>query len=100
MGEHVETLEDFLRPGLRAACIGVNPAPRSVESGHYCQGTLGQRFFERLRSVDLLPRGSHWEDDLGFANGIGFTDIVKRPTRSATEVRAHEFVHGHVLLRP
>jgi len=47
----------------------------------------------------LLPRGSGWEDDLAFENGIGFTDIVKRPTRSATEVPPSEFVHGRELLQ-
>jgi hypothetical protein len=30
MGEQVETLEDLLRPGLRAVCVGINPAPTSV----------------------------------------------------------------------
>ena len=29
MGERVETLEDLLRPGLRAICIGINPAPNT-----------------------------------------------------------------------
>jgi TDG/mug DNA glycosylase family protein len=35
MGQQVETLEDLLRPGLRAVCIGINPAPTSVGAGHY-----------------------------------------------------------------
>jgi hypothetical protein len=35
MGQQVETLEDLLRPGLRAVCIGINPAPTSVRAGHY-----------------------------------------------------------------
>ena len=26
MGEQIETLEDLLRPGLHAVCIGINPA--------------------------------------------------------------------------
>lgn len=30
MGEPVATLEDLLRPGLRAVCIGINPSPVSV----------------------------------------------------------------------
>ena len=49
MGQPVETLEDLLRPGLRAVCIGINPAPTSVRAGHYYQGRLGQQFYERLR---------------------------------------------------
>ena len=42
MGEEIETLEDMLAPGLRAVCVGINPAPRSVRAGHYHQGTLGR----------------------------------------------------------
>jgi len=98
MGEQVETLEDLLRPGLRAVCIGINPAPTSVRAGHYYQGRLGQQFYERLRRAELLPRASGWEDDLAFNNGIGFTDIVKRATATASEVRREEFAHGRDLL--
>lgn len=35
MDKRVETLEDLLRPGLRAVCVGINPAPVSVAAGHY-----------------------------------------------------------------
>jgi TDG/mug DNA glycosylase family protein len=98
MGEKVETLEDLLRPGLRAVCVGINPALTSVAAGHYYQGRLGQGFYARLRRAGLLPSGSGWEDDLAFANGIGFTDIIKRPTASAGELRTEEYDHGKLLL--
>lgn len=99
LGEQIETLEDLLRPGLRAACVGINPAPTSVAAGHYYQGRLGQQFYERLRRAHVLPRAPGWEDDLAFENGIGFTDIVKRPTQKASEVRRDEFEHGREVLR-
>ncbi len=100
MGERVTTLEDLLRPDLHAACVGINPAPRSVEAGHYYQGRLGQGFFERLRQAGVLPASfAGYEDDAAFAAGIGFTDIVKRPTVSAKEVTPAEFTHGRELLR-
>lgn len=35
LGEPVETLEDLLRDGLYAVCVGINPSPVSVETGHY-----------------------------------------------------------------
>jgi double-stranded uracil-DNA glycosylase len=99
MGERVTTLEDLLRPRLRAVCIGINPSPVSVEAGHYYQGRLGQAFFARLRNAGVLPaRVESYEDDVAFAAGIGFTDIVKRPTRSAKEIRREEFEHGRGLL--
>jgi hypothetical protein len=56
-GQHVETLEDLLQPGLRAVCVGINPAPRSVRAGHYYQGNLGQRLFSRLSEAEVLPPG-------------------------------------------
>jgi TDG/mug DNA glycosylase family protein len=99
MGKRVVTLADLLRPGLRVACVGINPSLVSVQAGHYYQGRAGQRFFARLRSVGLLgdaARGT--EDDVAFAAGIGFTDIVKRPTARAKELRPGELAHGRGLL--
>ena len=97
-GDEIETLADLLQPGLRAVCVGINPAPRSVAAGHYYQGQLGQQFYRRLRSAGLLPDEPGWEDDLAFANGVGFTDIVKRPTARASEIRPDEFAYGRPLL--
>lgn len=99
MGEQVVTLEDLLRPGLRIVCVGINPSCVSVEAGHYYQGRAGQRFFARLRLISLIPaapRGG--EDDAAFEAGVGFTDIVKRPTASAKDLRSAEYVHGRELL--
>lgn len=92
-GEDIETLADLLRPGLRAAAVGINPAPKSVAAGHYYQGTYGQRFFDRLRRAGGLPDGDGFEDDRAFAAGIGFTDVVKRPTPSADQL-AEELADG------
>jgi TDG/mug DNA glycosylase family protein len=99
MGHQVETLEDLLRPGLRVVCIGINPAPRSVRAGHYYQGNLGQKFFSRLRETRVVPSGrGGWQDDEAFAAAVGFSDIVKRPTDKASQVRSDEYEHGQGLL--
>ena len=98
MGETVETLADLLRPGLRAVAIGINPAPTSVAAGHYYQGNYGQTFFRRLRKAGLLPDGDGYEDDQSYAAGIGFTDVVKRPTRSEKDLRPGELEHGSLCL--
>jgi len=99
MGESTETLADLLRPGLRAVCIGINPAPDSVRAGHYYQGNLGQRLFSRLSQTGAVPPGhGGWQDDEAFASGVGFTDIVKRPTARAADVRPEEYEHGQPLL--
>jgi TDG/mug DNA glycosylase family protein len=101
MGRPEETLEDLLRPGLRAVCVGINPSRVSMEAGHYYQGRLGRLFLRRLREVGLLREDAPgYEDDVLFADGVGFTDLVKRATSRAQELSPDEFVHGRgVLLR-
>ncbi len=91
MGGDIETLEDLLHPGLRAVCVGINPAEVSVAAGHYYQGRDGQRFLSRLAVVGALPEGSGWEDDRAYAKGIRFTDIVKRPTGRAESLRREDY---------
>ena len=99
MGRQVETPEDLLRPDLRAVCVGINPAPKSVRAGHYYQGPVGQKLFSRLHQAGVVPAGrGGWQDAEAFAAGVGFTDIVKRPTAKASEVRSEEYEHGGGLL--
>jgi TDG/mug DNA glycosylase family protein len=99
MGGEVETLKDLLAPGLRAVCVGINPSPVRVAAGHYYQGRAVQRFFGRLREAGVIPGALEgYEDDVAFDSGIGFTDIVKRPTASAKELRAVEYEHGREVL--
>jgi hypothetical protein len=51
MGLPEETLEDLLRPGLRAVCVGINPSRVSVEAGHYVASLPGR---ERERIAAML----------------------------------------------
>lgn len=100
MGEKVETLADLFPTPALAVCVGINPAPTSVAAGHYYQGRLGQRFWTRLRKAGLLPSDHEgFEDDAAVSAGLGFTDVVKRPTASAAELRRGELEHGAALLR-
>lgn len=99
MGELVETLADLLRPGLRAVCVGINPSPVSVAAGHYYQGQIGRRFWQRLQRASVIETTEAGrEDDAAFLAGIGFTDIVKRPTARADAISAAEFEQGRELL--
>jgi TDG/mug DNA glycosylase family protein len=99
MGRPVETLADLVPAPLRVLCVGANPSPISVTLGHYYQGPLGKRFYARLGLAGILPdTGGRWEDDVAFEAGIGFTDVVKRPTARATGVTRDELRHGGRLL--
>lgn len=93
--DYAETLPD--RPPVPGGVllVGLNPAPRSATAGHYYQGRLGKRLWQRLRRVGLVRSpvpGS--EDDDFVALGHGLTDIVKRPTRDARELRRDELLAG------
>jgi double-stranded uracil-DNA glycosylase len=88
-------LKTSCAPGLRAVCICINPSRVSVEAGHYYQGRLGRVFLRRLRGVELLTRDAPgYEDDVLFAEGVGFTDTIKRATARARELRPDELAHG------
>ncbi len=99
MGEDVLTLADLLQVDLHAVVVGINPSPVSVAAGHYYQGPVGQRFLGRLVTSGVLDlSGEGFEDDRACAQGVGFTDAVKRPTARAAGLRAGELEHGRELL--
>src|SRR4051794_2368391 len=99
MGAQIDTLADLLPESPRAVIVGINPAPVSVEIGHYYQGKLGHRLWDRLRRCGLVsPTMAGWEDDEAVASGFGFTDVVKRPTESVSAIRPGEREHGARLL--
>jgi double-stranded uracil-DNA glycosylase len=98
-GEPIDTLADLLGPGLLAVVVGINPAPPSVKAGHYWQGRTGLTLWRRLRAVGLLPpQHDGFEDDAALKAGVGFTDVVKRPTRRADEVKESELAAGRAEL--
>lgn len=101
MGAEYLTLRDVLPTNPRAVIVGLNPSPVSVTAGHYFQGRVGQRQLRRLASAGLfrLPDGVRTFEDAALASGIGFTDIVKRPTVGEKDLVAGELEHGRGLLR-
>lgn len=100
MGELILTLADLIPDAPRAVLVGINPAPPSVAAGHYYQGRAGRRIMTRLRFAGLLPSEPvGFDDDDAHRHGIGFTDIIKRPTAGASDLRPDEFRHGARYLR-
>ena len=100
-GERVLTLASLWPQPLRAVVVGINPAPPSVTEGHYYQGQMGRYALTCLVDIGVLPRpapGQHL-DDAAAAAGIGFTDLVRRPTRSAKDLSAQELRDGAETLR-
>jgi TDG/mug DNA glycosylase family protein len=81
-GRQVETLADLPPARNRLLFVGLNPSPVSVAAGHYHQGGLGRRFWQRLVTARILPPDTDLDtaDDALIAAGHGITDLIKRPS--------------------
>ena len=97
----MNTLPDAVREGLRAIAVGINPSLPSVRAGFYFANPRN-RFWPALnasRLVDApLEPGPDAVAVLVERYGIGFTDIVKRPTAGSAELRPREFREGAARL--
>jgi len=100
------TLPDLLCDGLDLVFVGINPSVFSATQGHYfarrinrfwpcfSRSILSQHVRQAL-GVELLEP---IHDQLLPAHGIGFTDVVKRPTAKAAELGRLEFAAGAAAL--
>lgn len=90
----MDTLPDYLRPGLRVLSIGLNPSLRSVEAGFYFANPRN-RFWPALLASGLAPPGlepgARAIRVLYEEHGIGFTDVVKRPSAGGAALRVADF---------
>jgi TDG/mug DNA glycosylase family protein len=90
---------DLLRPGLRLVFCGYNPSLRSGASGHH-SAHPGNRFWRALHLWVLTERLYNPAEDAALLDlGIGFTNLVSRPTRRADELSAAEIRAGALELR-
>ena len=92
-------LPDYLTPQLEVVFVGINPGLYSVKKGHYfARGT--SRFWRALSASRLSEpirlalrvetlRPEHDAELPRF--GIGFTDIIKRPTANVRDLSPGEF---------
>jgi TDG/mug DNA glycosylase family protein len=89
-----QELPDYLRPGLKVVFVGFNPGDRSARIGHYYAGR-GNQFWNFLFECGLTPERLRPEDDLRVLEfGIGLTDVVKRWSRSSSDLRPRDFERG------
>ena len=71
--------------------MGINPGLKSARVGHYYAGP-GNLFWRCLHESGLVPERLRPDEDRRLLEfGIGITDCVARPSRSATEVSRNEF---------
>ena len=90
---------DLLRPGLRLVFCGYNPSLASGRSGHHYAHPVN-RFWRVLFASGITNRLYKPEDDKQLLEyGIGFTNLVSRPTRRADELTREEIRTGAEALR-
>ncbi len=96
------TLPDLSRGGLDLLFIGINPSLFSTARGHYFARTTNRFWpcFSRSmlseparRALGVETLGPEHDTSL-LDHGIGFTDVVKRPTARADELSPEEFAAG------
>jgi TDG/mug DNA glycosylase family protein len=93
------TLPDHLRAGLDLVFIGINPGLYSVERGHYFARKTSRFWpaFSASKLSEPMRRGLGverlWpEHDVELTRfGIGLTDVIKRPSANASELKPAEF---------
>ena len=87
------TLPDYVRPGLRLLLCGLNPSLRAADAG---VGFVSpsNRFWPAALAAGMVTRAREpWHAVR--EHGVGFTDLVKRASPSAAEVRADEYRDGY-----
>ncbi len=98
----MKTLADFVAPGLRILSVGLNPSLPSVEAG-FPFANPRNRFWKAVNASALLSApvepGVAAMQRLLECEHIGFTDVVKRPTRGAADLRAVDYREGAPRLR-
>ena len=95
----IRPIIDHLQPGLRLLFVGYNPSIRSGETGHHYANPRN-RFWTILEQSGITERRYTAEEDQDLLQyGIGFTNIVPRPTQTAAEITAEEYAEGRVELR-
>ena len=91
-------LRDVVASGLLVLFCGINPSLLSAERGHHF-ARPGNRFWPAIHRGGLTPRLMRPEEDMQLLDhGLGVTNVVDRPTRTAAELSPEELHAGAVAL--
>lgn len=90
----MEMLADFIDEEIDILSVGLNPSPNSVLLG-YPFATSQNRFWRALNQSELV--GKYYApsidsmQNLVLDEHIGFTDVVKRTTKGASDLRVGDY---------
>ena len=94
----MRTLPDHLRKGMKLVIIGCHPTESSVRVGHYYAGRDNE-FWPILFESGVVPEPFDYRDDKRVIEfGIGLTDMVKRPYKTAVDISREDFAEGRIVL--
>lgn len=85
---------DVIGPKLDVLFVGINPSLYSAAVGHHF-ARPGNRFWPTLHRAGFTGRQlAPDEEDLLLKAGCGISNVVRRATASAAELRPEEFIAG------
>ena len=87
----IDTLPDLLKDGLDIVFVGLNPSTISTRLGHYFANPRNRFWKAFNRSGLVAEQLSPDQDHTLLEHGIGFTDVVKRPTSQGSELSSDDF---------
>jgi double-stranded uracil-DNA glycosylase len=97
MARRARTLPDTVGPGMRVLVCGLNPSLYAADAG-VGFARPGNRFWPAALAAGVVTRDRDPFDALR-THGVGMTDLVKRATVGADEIRPGEFRQGLVRVR-
>ncbi len=91
-------LPDVIAPDLDVLFCGINPSLMSAERGHHF-ARPGNRFWPAIDLAGFTPRLFRPDEDRQLLeHGLGITNVVARPTRTAAELTQEELREGAAAL--
>ncbi len=95
----INTLPDCLKPGLDIVLVGLNPGLHSARVGRYFAHKRN-RFWDAINQSGLLTERIDADTDYKMLDqGIGFTDVVKRPSAGSSDLKAADFRQWAPILK-
>ncbi|MEO8578486.1 MAG: mismatch-specific DNA-glycosylase, partial [Gemmatimonadales bacterium] len=93
-----KSIPDLIGPNLRILFVGINPGLYTGATGlHF--GRPGNRFWPALHRAGFTDRLlAPWENHELLEAGYGITNLVRRTTPTATELRDEEYRAGRRAL--
>ena len=83
---------------MKLVIIGCHPTESSVRVGHYYAGRDNE-FWPIIFESGVVPEPFDYRDDKRVIEfGIGLTDLVKRPSKTAAEIAREDFAEGRIVL--